>query len=332
MKIAIVGATGMVGKTIVKILSENNLSFDSLDLYSRYEYPITFGDKVLYTKPLNTDKLVEADLIFSAAGSNVSKEIYPKLTSKNWIIDKTSAFRMMEEIPLVVPEINMHEVDKMATAEKKIIACPNCVAIPLSLSLMPFNQIGKIQHCFVSTYQSVSGAGRGAMTGLSREQKNDQIENEEKIPQYFQKVIANNVIPHIDTMSDDLWTGEEIKICQETDKILGQQLNIDITCVRVPITIGHSASVHLIMDKPVDLDKLTRAFEEAEGVFLIEGVDRYLTSLEIVGSDACFVSRLRIHRNKPNCVSFWLVCDNLRKGAAYNAFQIGEYIAEKFIR
>lgn len=334
LKVAIIGATGSVGATLVRILDESDWQFQQLDLYAQYEYPVYFRNQTIFTKSLSKANLKGMDFVFSAAGSKVANEILSMIDDETWLIDKTSAFRMYDSVPLIVPELNANDISKALTGEKRIISCPNCVAIPLSMCLKPILEMSDITKCVVSTYQSVSGAGRDALQALSREQKDFDLDMEDD-PKFFKKHIAMNVIPHVDQMYDDMWTSEEIKIMQETKKILAPLANnmlIDITCVRIPITVCHSASVHLTLANNIALDEMINNMRKIPGLFVIEGKDRYITPKEATGEDICFVNRVRKHRDDPKQVSFWFTCDNLRKGAALNAFQIAEYIIDNDIK
>lgn len=325
MKIAIIGATGVVGSTLAKLIYETKFPFEKLELYSQFVYPIYFGHKIIYTKLIDFNALKDFDLIFNCSTADIAKQIPEHMHKDAWLIDKTSQYRMVKGVPLIVPEINPTDLEEARQAQHHIVSSPNCVAIPLALALKPILAVDKIQHCFVSTYQSVSGAGSNALRALSEEQKDEDFELPEP-PKFFKKHIASNVLPHIDSIAEDGWTGEELKIIEETQRLLGTKMLIDVTCVRVPVPIGHCASVHLVLEKNIKLEKIVAAFEKAEGVILVEGHDRYVTAKDVVGTEFCFVSRLRVHRDKPNCLSFWIACDNLRKGAALNSLQIAQLI------
>ena len=325
--IGIVGATGMVGQTILRILEERNIPIKNLFLFSQYPNFLRFKHHTLQTQPLNPKTLPEMDFMFTAAGADVSVALKEHVSPNTWWIDKTSAFRMQDDIPLIVPELNSDKI----TENTKIIACPNCVAIPLALSLKPVLDNYKIEHCFVSTYQSVSGAGRQATKALSREQKNHELGIEEN-PEHFNKHIAMNIIPCIDTMYDNMWTEEEIKISQETQKILNTVISMDVTSVRVPISVGHSASVTLLLNEKVDIKKIKQSIEKTPGLSLIDGANRYLTPKDIAGENDVFINRLRVGLDNPKSLTFFMMTDNLRKGAALNGVQIMEYIMKNFIK
>lgn len=337
--IGIVGATGMVGSTILRILEERNIPIKDIYLFSQYPNYLRFRGQSLQTQPLIAEQLKgmanELDFLFTAAGGSVSvkllEHVNPKTMPNTWWIDKTSAFRMEESVPLVVPEINATSI----TSKTKLISCPNCVAVPLALSLKPILKDNTIEHCFVSTYQSVSGAGREATKALAREQKNQDLGIEEK-PEYFERHIAMNIIPSIDTMHSNMWTEEEIKIMQETQrilkdaKIIKKDINMDVTAVRVPTSVSHCATVTLLLKKEVSLPKLKQAIEKTKGLALIDGEGRFLTPKDVVGEDDVFINRLRVNPNNPKSLTYFIVSDNLRKGAALNGVQIMEHIIQNF--
>ena len=245
------------------------------------------------------------------------------------VIDNTSYFRMEQDIPLVVPEVNAHALKDFG--KRNIIANPNCSTIQMVVALSPLHKINPIKRVVVSTYQSVSGAGKDAMDELYNQTKGLYM-NENAEPQKFTKRIAFNVIPHIDSFLENGMTKEEFKMVEETRKILDPNIKVSATCVRVPVFVGHSESVNIEFTNPITVDEVYDALEEADGVVVMDRRENggYATPVEAVGEDATYVSRVRQDPTIENGINMWVVADNLRKGAALNAVQIAETLVEQF--
>jgi aspartate-semialdehyde dehydrogenase len=326
-KIAIIGATGAVGTIFIKYLEDRNFPVAGLGLFAsnRSESKkIIFKGEKIPVEVLKPEKLRGYDLAFFSAGSLISREFIPPAVRNGIIvIDNSAAFRMENDVPLVVPEVNSQELKN----HKGIVANPNCAVIQLVLVLKPLRQITRIKRVIVSTYQSVSGAGGKAMQELDRQTRSI-LNGVKAFPmEIFPRQIAFNLIPAIPQKDPFLWNGftsEEEKIIQETKKILSDHtMKISATCVRVPVFVGHSESLFLELSDQHGLEELIEVLRKAPGVkFLPE--NRYITPLEVAGRDEVFVGRLRKERDFDNSFSMWIVADNLRKGAALNAIQIAE--------
>ncbi len=329
LKIIIVGATGRVGREMLKILSERE--FPSQNLYAAASKKsagsfLKYGcNSRIEVQDLELVDFSKYDISLFSAGSEVSKQFAPIAASKNClVIDNTSYFRMNLKVPLIVPEINF---DSLKRYDSKIIANPNCSTIQMVLPLKPLHDMFGLSELVVSTYQAVSGAGQKGVEELTLQIK--QInDNHEITPTHFKKQIAYNVIPQIDSFSDFGYTKEELKMINETKKILdlSEDVAITATCVRVPVFVGHAVSVFAKFKKNVDIDEARRSLENFDGIKVIDNSQsyEYITPLEAASKDYVFVSRLRPHPTLKNALSFWCVSDNLRKGAALNAIQIAE--------
>lgn len=325
MKVAVVGATGMVGQVMLKVLEERNLPITELIpvasersvgnkvKYKDKEYTIVSMDDAIAAKP---------EIAIFSAGGNTSLEFAPKFAEAGTtVIDNSSAWRMDPTKKLVVPEINAN----VLTKEDKIIANPNCSTIQLVMVLHPLNQKYDIKRVVVSTYQSVTGTGKAAVDQLNSEVKG---ENPEKVYPYQ---IFKNALPHCDVFSDDDYTKEEIKLMKEPKKILGDDsFNLTATAVRVPVQGGHSESVNIEFENEFDLDEVKKILSETPGVVLQDDVknNQYPMPLYSEGKDEVFVGRIRRDLSQPKTLNLWIVADNLRKGAATNAVQIAEYLTE----
>ena len=332
--IAIVGATGNVGREMLNILSEKK--YDASKIFpvasSRSEgMEIEFGEDKLIVESIEKFDPSKVELALFSAGASTSKEWAPKFAEKNCIvIDNSSHFRMEEDIPLVVPEVNPSDLNNYK--KRNIIANPNCSTIQLVVALKPLHEISKIKKVIVSTYQSVSGAGKAGMDELFEQTKNmcsDDIKDNVK----FTKPIAFNVIPHIDKFMDDGYTKEELKMRQETHKILSSEISFSATCVRVPVFIGHSEAVNIEFENKISVEEAREAIKNAPGCTLLdERVDGgYVTPKECAGNDDTYVSRIREDTSTKNGLSIWVVSDNLRKGAALNTIQIAEMLIEEHL-
>ena len=333
-KVAVVGATGNVGREMLAILSEREFpAREVVALASQRSKgkQVSFGEeKILTCQALDEYDFTGTDIALFSPGSKISAEFAPKAAKAGCIvIDNTSHFRMDPDIPLVVPEVNAHALK--AYNKRNIIANPNCSTIQMVQVLAPLHAANPIKRVVVSTYQSVSGAGKDGMDELYDQTKALYV-NEDQEPQKFTKRIAFNVIPHIDVFMDDGFTKEEWKMMQETKKIMEADIPVNATCVRVPVFVGHSESVAVEFTKPVDLEEIYEILEEAENVVVVDRHENggYITPAECVGENATFVSRVRIDPTVPHGVNLWIVSDNLRKGAALNAVQIAEELVSTF--
>lgn len=333
-KIAVVGATGNVGREILQILADRQFPASQVVAVASARSKgkeVSFGDdKILKCESLDDYDFKGTDIALFSPGASVSKEHAPRAAAAGCVvIDNTSFFRMDPEIPLIVPEVNAHALKDYA--KRNIIANPNCSTIQMVTALAPIHEEYGIKRIVVSTYQSVSGAGKDAMDELYDQTKALYV-NENQEPQKFTKRIAFNVIPHIDVFLDDGSTKEEWKMVAETQKILDPNIKVSATCVRVPVFVGHAESVNIELENPFDLEDIYELLEEADGVTVHDRRENggYITPAECVGEDATFVSRLRLDPSVENGLNMWIVSDNLRKGAALNAVQIAEELISTF--
>jgi aspartate-semialdehyde dehydrogenase len=331
-KVAVVGATGNVGREMLDILAERRFPADEVvALASRRSMgvEVSYGDKTLKAKALEHYDFSDVDICLMSAGGSVSKEWSPKIAAAGAVvIDNSSAWRYDPDVPLVVPEVNADAV--VGFRKKGIIANPNCSTAQLVVVLKPLHDKAKIKRVVVSTYQSVSGAGKDGMDELDRQTKSvySLAELESK---KFTKRIAFNVIPHIDVFMDDGYTKEEWKMVVETKKILDPKIKLTATCVRVPVFIGHSEAVNIEFENPITTDEAHEVLRNAPGVLVVDKRQDggYVTPYEAAGDDATFVSRVREDPTVENGLALWCVSDNLRKGAALNAIQIAECLINR---
>jgi aspartate-semialdehyde dehydrogenase len=330
-KIAVVGATGNVGREMLSILAERAFPADEVvALASRRSQgsEVSYGDKILKTKTLDTYDFSDVDLCLMSAGGEVSKEWSPKIAAQGAVvIDNSSAWRYDPDVPLVVPEVN---AEALREIKKGIVANPNCSTAQLVVALKPLHERASIKRVVVATYQSVSGAGKDGMDELDRQTKalySLQDVQEKKFP----KRIAFNLIPHIDVFMEDGYTKEEWKMMVETKKILDPKIKLTATCVRVPVFISHSEAVNVEFENPITADEARDILRAAPGVMVIDKREPggYITPHEAAGEDATYISRIREDITVENGLSFWCVSDNLRKGAALNAVQIAEAMANR---
>ena len=328
-RVAVVGATGAVGREIIKTLVERDFPIkDIVALASARSVgqEISFGDKrVLKVQNLDTFDFTGTDIGLFSPGAAISKVHAPRAAAAGClVIDNTSEFRMDPDVPLVVPEVNPQALNKI---RKGIIANPNCSTIQMLVALKPLHDRFKIKRVVVSTYQSVSGAGKEGMDELFSQTKASFV-NDPARPEIFTKPIAFNCIPHIDKFMEDGSTKEEWKMVVETKKILDPDIAVPATCVRVPVFIGHSEAVHVEVHNPVTVAEARQALRDAPGIIVMDTHEDggYITPIECAGEDATFVSRLRKDPTIEHGLSFWCVSDNLRKGAALNAVQIAETV------
>ncbi len=332
-KVAVVGATGNVGRAMLDILAERNFPVSEVvALASRASIgkEVSFGEEeILVVKALEDYDFSDTDIALFSPGSSVSKLFAPKAAEAGCVvIDNTSYFRMMEDIPLVVPEVNSHALKNFR--KKNIIANPNCSTAQMVVALKPLHDAATIKRVVVSTYQSVSGAGKAGMDELYDQTKSIYM-NDHKEPKKFTKRIAFNVIPHIDVFMEDGSTKEEWKMVEETRKIMEADIQVSATCVRVPVFVGHSESVNIEFEKPITAEQARDLLEGADGITIYdERKDGgYCSPMECAGEDAVFISRLRQDTSVKHGLAMWVVSDNLRKGAALNAVQIAEALIEE---
>src|SRR5580692_10979794 len=331
-KVAVVGATGNVGREMLEILAERAFPADEVvPLASRKSQgvEVSFGDKILKTRALDHCDFSDIDICLMSAGSAVSKEWSPRIAAQGAVvIDNSSCWRMDPDVPLIVPEVN---ADAVAGFRKKgIIANPNCSTAQLVVALKPLHDHAKIKRVVVATYQSVSGAGRDAMNELESQTKAIYT-TEDIVTKTFPKLIAFNLIPQIDVFMEDGFTKEEWKIMAETKKILDRKIKLVATCVRVPVFIGHSEAVNIEFEQPITVDEAREVLRTAPGVLVIDKHEPggYITPYECAGEDATYVSRIREDATVENGLVLWCVSDNLRKGAALNAVQIAECLINR---
>jgi aspartate-semialdehyde dehydrogenase len=331
-KVAVVGATGNVGREMFEILAERGFPADEVvALASRRSMgvEVSYGNRTLKVKALEHFDFSDTDICLMSAGSAVSKEWSPKIAAQGCVvIDNSSCWRYDPDVPLIVPEVNAAAVDGFK--KKNIIANPNCSTAQLVVALKPLHDLATIKRVVVATYQSVSGAGKEAMDELFA-QTRAIFSAETPESDKFTKRIAFNVIPHIDVFMDDGFTKEEWKMSAETKKILDPKIEVVATCVRVPVFIGHSEAVHIEFEKPMPAEKARNILREAPGILVVDKRENggYITPLECVGEDATYISRIRDDKTVPHGLAFWCVSDNLRKGAALNAIQIAETLINR---
>jgi len=334
VRVAVVGATGAVGREMLQTLAERKFPADevvALASANSVGQEISYGEeKTLKVQALDKFDFASADIALFSAGAACSRDIAPKAGAAGCIvIDNSSAFRMDEDVPLIVPEVNgMAAADCLIqNGGRNIIANPNCSTAQLVVALKPLHDLFSIKRVVVSTYQAVSGAGRAAMDELFNQTKGIFV-NDDVRPEQFTKQIAFNAIPHIDIFMDDGFTKEERKMTQETKKILDPAIDLVASCVRIPVFIGHSEAVFIETETPIDEKQAREALREAEGVIVVDhrADEGYVTPVEAAGEDAVYISRIRRDPTVDHGLAFWCVSDNLRKGAALNSVQIAEQI------
>ena len=332
-KVAVVGATGNVGREMLNVLAEREFPADEVfAIASRRSLGIevSFGDKTLKCQDLERFDFSKADFCLMSAGSAVSKEWSPRIGAKGCIvIDNSSAWRYDRDVPLIVPEVNADAV--AGYTKKNIIANPNCSTAQLVVVLKPLHDAAVIKRVVVSTYQSVSGAGKEAMDELWAQTKSKYVPGGEIEPRNFPKQIAFNCIPHIDVFMEDGYTKEEWKMMVETKKILDPKIKLTATCVRVPVFVGHSESVNIELEKPLSPEEARKILRSAPGVMVVDKREPggYMTPVEAAGEFATFVSRIREDATVDSGLAFWIVSDNLLKGAALNTVQIAETLINR---
>ncbi len=333
-RVAVIGATGNVGREMLNVLDELKFPVSEvIPLASRRSLgtEVSFGDKTLKCKSLDDFDFTGVDIALMSAGGTVSKEWSPRIGAMGTVvIDNSSVFRMDPNVPLIVPEVNPDDID--GYTKKNIIANPNCSTAQLVLALKPLHDVAKIKRVVVATYQSVSGAGKAAMDELYNQTRAifvaDPVDRNS-----FTKQIAFNVIPHIDTFMDSGDTKEEWKMVAETKKIVDPKIKLTATCVRVPVFVGHSEAINIEFERPLSDDEARDILRQAPGVLVVDKREDggYVTPVECVGDYATFISRIRVDPTIENGLNLWCVSDNLRKGAALNAVQIAELLAERHL-
>ena len=330
MKVAIVGASGAVGQEFLRVLDEQNFPIDELMLFGSKRSAgrtYTFKGKEYVVKELcHNDDFKGVDIAFTSAGAGTSKEFAETTTKYGAImIDNTSAFRMDEDVPLVVPEVNG---DDAFNTPRNIIANPNCTTIQMVVALKAINDLSPIKSVHVSTYQAASGAGAAAMDELVNQYK-ELAEGKEPTIEKFAYQLAYNVIPHIDVFMDNGYTKEEMKMYHETKKIMhAPELNVSATCVRVPVMRAHSEAIWVETERPISVEEAREAFSKANGVVVIDNPanKEYPMPLFVANQDPVYVGRIRKDLTNEKGLSFWVVGDQIKKGAALNAVQIAQYM------
>jgi len=337
-KVAVVGATGNVGRELLSILAERNFPADKVVALASSRSvgkEVSYGeDAILVCENLETYDFTGTDIVLSSPGAKVSAVFAPKAAAAGAVvIDNTSHFRMEPDVPLVVPEVNPEAI--AGYTKRGIIANPNCSTIQMVTALKPLHDLATIKRVVVSTYQSVSGAGKQGMDELFNQTRGIYVnEPSESYREKFTKQIAFNVIPHIDIFMDDGSTKEEWKMVVETKKIMSPDIDVTATCVRCPVFIGHAEAVNLQFERPISEDQARAALNAAPGITVVDRrVDEgYVTPQECAGEDPVFVSRIRKDPTVANGLNMWVVADNLRKGAALNTVQIAEELVRSHLR
>ncbi|HEX7775758.1 MAG TPA: aspartate-semialdehyde dehydrogenase [Parvibaculum sp.] len=334
-KVAVVGATGNVGREMLNILAEREFPADEvIALASRRSQgtEVSYGERTLKVKALENYDFHGTDICLMSAGSAVAAEWSPRIGAAGCVvIDNSSKFRMDPDVPLVVPEVNAAAI--AGYTKKMIIANPNCSTAQMVVALKPLHDVAKIRRVVVSTYQSTSGAGKEGMDELFTQTRavfvNDAIEKHK-----FTKQIAFNVIPHIDVFMEDGYTKEEWKMVVETKKMLDPKIKVTATCVRVPVFIGHSEAINIEFENPLSDEEAREILREAPGCLVVDKREDggYVTPLECVGDFATYISRIRTDPTVDNGLAMWVVSDNLRKGAALNAVQIAEILGARYLK
>ena len=331
-RVAVVGATGNVGREVLNILAERKFPADEVIALASSRSTgreMSYGDKILKAKNLDDFDFNGVDFAIMSAGSSVSKDLAPRIGASGCIvIDNSSYWRYDSNVPLVVPEVNAHVLDAWLANPHRtnIIANPNCSTAQLVVALKPLHDFAKIKRVVVSTYQSVSGAGKEGIDELWNQTKGIFVNDNPGGGTKFPKQIAFNVIPHIDVFMEDGSTKEEWKVMAETKKILDPKIKVTCTAVRVPVFVGHSEAVNIEFENPISADEARDVLREADGISVLDKRESggYATPVESVGEDDTYVSRIREDNTIENGLNIWVVSDNLRKGAALNTIQIAE--------
>ena len=331
MNITIVGATGNVGRKIIEVLENKNFPTDNLYLVASSKSAgskLKFKGEEIKVENLETFDFSKGNITFFSAGGKISEKYAPLAAKHSTVIDNSSHFRMDPDVPLIVPQVNSNDLKNI---KKNIIANPNCSTSQLVIVLKPLHDLFRIKRVVISTYQSTSGAGKAPMDELI-EQTKLSLENKKINSKNFTKQIAFNAIPHIDVFVDEGYTKEEVKMVDETKKILDNKIELTATCVRIPVMVSHSESLNIEFEKPFTLEKVREALDGAEGCKVIDERQDggYITPIEAEGKNETFISRIRKDNSNKNTVNIWCVSDNLLRGAALNSVEIAEaYIKNK---
>jgi len=325
MNITIVGATGNVGRKIIEVLENKNFPVDNLCLVASSKSAgskLKFKGKEIIVEDLETFDFSKGKITFFSAGGKISEKYVPLAAKHSTVIDNSSHFRMDPDVPLIVPQVNSNDLKNI---KKNIIANPNCSTAQLVIVLKPLHDLFKIKRVVISTYQSTSGGGKAPMDELV-EQTKLSLENKKINSKNFTKQIAFNAIPHIDVFADEGYTKEEIKMIDETKKILDNKIELTATCVRIPVMVSHAESLNIEFEKQFTLEKIREVLDNADGCKVIdERKDGgYITPIEAEGKNETFISRIRKDNSNKNTVNLWCVSDNLLRGAALNAVEIAE--------
>jgi len=330
MNIAIVGATGNVGRKIIEVLEKKNFSIGNLYLVASSKSAgskLKFKGKEVEVENLESFDFSKANITFFSAGGKISEKYVPLAAKHSVVIDNSSHFRMDPDVPLIVPQVNSNQLKNL---KKNIIANPNCSTAQLVIILKPLHDLFNVKRVVISTYQSTSGAGKAPMDELI-EQTKLSLNNKKIISKNFTKQIAFNAIPHIDVFVEEGYTKEEIKMVNETKKILDSKIELTATCVRIPVLVSHAESLNIEFEKPFTLEKITEALNSADGCKVID--DRkdggYITPVEAEGKNETFISRIRKDNTNKNSINLWCVSDNLLRGAALNSVEIAEAYIKK---
>ncbi|MFI4984268.1 MAG: aspartate-semialdehyde dehydrogenase [Rickettsiales bacterium] len=331
--IAVVGATGNVGREMLKILASRKFPVNRVFAIASKKSEgkkISFGDETLQVEVLDDFDFSQADIALFSPGAMVSSKYAPIAAKHCVVIDNTSFFRMHEDVPLIVPEVNGKSL--VDYKQRNIIANPNCAVAQLVVALKPLHDFATIKRIVVTTFQSVSGAGKDAMDELYDQTKGKYM-NQSREPKAFKRQIAFNIIPQIGDFESNGYTSEEIKIMEEIKKILGQEIEVTATAVRVPVFLGHSESINVEFAKPITAAKAREILKKAPGVEVMDNtkLETFATPIDVAGEDEVFVSRLREDNSVKNALNLWVVSDNLRKGAALNAVQIAEELISNYL-
>jgi len=332
MKVAVVGASGAVGQEFLRVLDERNFPMDELILFGSarsvgkvYDFK---GKKLTVKELQHNDDFKGIDIALVSAGAGISKDFAGTITKFGTImIDNSSAFRMEEDIPLVVPEVNAEDAKNMP---RRIIANPNCTTIQMVVALKPIEKLSHIKRVHIATYQSASGAGASGMDELQAQTKQIAVGEEPTVSKFAYQLVQN-LIPHIDVFLDNDYTKEEMKMFHETRKIMHSDVLVSATAVRVPVLRAHSEAIWVETEKEINIEDARAAFENAEGVIVIDkpADKKYPMPLHLAGRDEVFVGRIRKDITNPNGLTFWTVSDQIKKGAALNAVQIAEYLIKE---
>ena len=331
MNLAIVGATGNVGRKILEVLEKKNLPIDNLYFVASSKSAgskLKFKGKDIEVENLETFDFSKVNITFFSAGGKISEQYASTAAQESIVIDNSSFFRMDPDVPLIVPQVNSNDIKNM---KKNIIANPNCSTAQLVIVLKPLHDLFKIKRVVISTYQSTSGAGKAPMDELV-EQTKLLLENKKITSRNFTKQIAFNAIPHIDMFVNDGYTKEEIKMVDETKKILDKSIELTATCVRIPVMVSHAESLNIEFEKPFTLEKIHEVLNNAEGCKVLDERKNggYITPVEAEGKNETFISRIRKDNSNKNTINLWCVSDNLLRGAALNSVEIAEaYLKNK---